>query len=343
MTANCSNDYPDTSVLFSELRADFPRTVLMAVACALVLACLAIFLEELVFLHQVYHGNGVKVRKVATILGLYPVTIVMALMALMAPKISFLLDLFASCYLSVCFFTLVSLIIDTFGNEARMIEHFRGMTIQTSLPPCCCCCCCILRPRLLTEQSLFFFKLCALQVAVIRPVLSIIAAALWFDGIYKQDLTSPASAYLYITTITVISALFSMYGTIVICRATSPFLKSYRIGVKFFSLQLLLITSTIQSLVFNILATHGIPGCIASRGPAVRDNAFNHFALIVETFLLCLLARKGYRMDETILPGPTPREDLPGCDNEFGHAHWREDNYGAIENNTIEIESTKLN
>lgn len=46
------------------------------------------------------------------------------------------------------------------------------------------------------SKKLLFFKLCSLQVAVIRPVLLFIAAVLWTDGRYKRGLVSMTSAHL---------------------------------------------------------------------------------------------------------------------------------------------------
>ncbi|XP_052766561.1 organic solute transporter subunit alpha-like [Mya arenaria] len=311
---NCSNEYPNTDVFYSEISGDYLSLVLLGLGSVLMLVSVGLFVEELIYLQQVYFQDEVKVRKVATILGVFPVTVITAFLAVVVPTSTFLVDLVQTCYLSVCFYTFVTLAIDYFGGDQGLLDHLGATKVRTALPPCCCCLCCILRPRILTRKSLLVFKLMSLQVAVLRPVLLFIAAVLWTDGKYKPGLDSASSTYIYITAVTSISLIFSMYGSGVIYRAVAPCLTNYRITAKFVSIKLLLIVSNIQTLVFSILAANDQPPCLGSRGPIARGSALNHFCLLIEASVLCLLARRGYRMDERELPPP---DKLPGdADND---------------------------
>lgn len=105
---------------------------------------------------------------------------------------------------------------------------------------------------------------------------------LWFFGLSPNSKHSHATfipllqgspGYVVMTTITGASTLFSLYGTIVIVRAATPFLKQYRISMKFASFQLVLVLMNIQNLVFSILARYDLPSCIGSRGPEVRGSS----------------------------------------------------------------------
>lgn len=307
MTTNlsaCSDKFPSTSVFYEAISDDVASIVLLSIACVLAVICIGIFIEELVFLQQVHFGNELKVRKVATILGLYPVTIITSVISLLVPASTLLLDLIASCYLSVCFYTFVTLTIDYFGGEDRMIEIMSDHKVRLSVPPCCCCCCCILKPITLSKRALLVLKLFALQVAVIRPILVFIAAVLWTDGKYQTSMDG-SSSYIYITVITAVSTMFSMYGTVAIVRGCRLHLQQYSLYMKFNSFYLMVVLINIQNLVFGILGSFNIPGCIGSRGSKVRASSMQHAILVMESFLLCLLARKAYRVDDTEIEPPT--------------------------------------
>ncbi|WAR22860.1 OSTA-like protein [Mya arenaria] len=93
-----------------------------------------------------------------------------------------------------------------------------------------------------------------------------------------------------------VSTLLSMYGLVVIFRASRTHLSHFSLVLKFVPLQAMLIFDVIQTLVFNVLANNDIPECVGQLGPRVRGTNFNNLLLVLESFLLCLLARRGYRM-----------------------------------------------
>lgn len=81
-----------------------------------------------------------------------------------------------------------------------------------------------------------------------------------------------STSYLYITIVTVISTLFSLYGTMVIFRASKLHLKQYMLMLKYMSFKILLVLINVQNLVFGILAAFDLPECIGTRGPKVRGS-----------------------------------------------------------------------
>jgi len=91
------------------------------------------------------------------------------------------------------------------------------------------------------------------------------------NDIFQQ--MSLATASLYITVLTTISTLVSMYGSSVIHQAVAPYLLHFRSTVKFTSIQLVLVLSNIQGLVFAILVSNNIPPCTSTRGPLVRSSS----------------------------------------------------------------------
>ncbi|XP_052766564.1 organic solute transporter subunit alpha-like [Mya arenaria] len=300
---NCSNEFPSTEDYYPVLVRSWVSMMLMALACVLTVGSIIIFIESLLYVIRVNKGHSEKVVKVGTILGLHPVTTACAMLALLVPKSSLLVDLVAACYLSVCFYMFVSLVIEVYFG-GNLVKALNGTKVKTAVPPCCCCCCCILKPRILTKRSLLVFRMLSLQVAFVQPVLLFIAAVLWTDGKYDPGHIDPAKATIYITVITTISTMLSIYGSLVVHRAAAPYLASFNCGIKWTCIQLVVILPNIQGLIFSILVANDLPPCENTRGPLVRGASLNHFLLVVEMFLLTLLARRAYRMDERDLPLP---------------------------------------
>ncbi|XP_045159601.2 organic solute transporter subunit alpha-like [Mercenaria mercenaria] len=300
---NCSNALPFTEHFYADISSDVYSIVFLTLVCILAVVCILIFLEEVWYLRRVYSKDEVKLQRRVIMLGLYPVTVTTSLIILLVPRSTVLLDLVASCYLTICFYTFLSLIIDYFGGKYKMMELFEGTKIQLNTPPCCCCCCCVLKPVKMRRTPLRRLRYCSLQVAIIQPLLVFLAAVLWTDGKYDGGMTS-ASSNTYISILETISTLTSVYATMVIYRASRDHLKMYLLWMKFASFYTMFIVSNIQHLVFGILSNFNLPACVGTRGTKVRANALKHTLVVIEAFLLALLARKAYRRDETQIEGP---------------------------------------
>ncbi|XP_045159606.2 organic solute transporter subunit alpha-like [Mercenaria mercenaria] len=292
--SNCSDDFPTTDVFYSEISEDVPIIVFLAVASVLAISSLAIYVEELFFIHKHYQTGDQRAWKITVLLGLYPVVCIMSLISVLVPTSSTLMTLMSACYISFCIYIFIMMTIECYGGPDKMIGTLADDKVILNTPPCCCCLCCILKPITLTRKSLKTFEILAMQVMFVRPIVLFIAAVMWTDGRYNNKI-SVDEPYVYITVVSAISTLLSMYGLIVIFRASRLHLKHYHLALKFVPLQATIILVNLQRLVFSILAERDIPECIGSRGSRVRGENLHNALLVVETFLLCLLARKGYR------------------------------------------------
>ncbi|KAH3695310.1 organic solute transporter subunit alpha-like [Dreissena polymorpha] len=295
LMANCSNDYPSTDVYYADVPSDLVLVIGLCIGSVLMVVCIAIFVEEIVFIRRHYCDNVSTGRKMLVILGLFPVICTTRMVSLFVPTSNVLQNLLSSCYVAVCIYTFVSMTISFYGGSEKMISILSKDKISISTMPCCCCLCCVLKPITMTMTSLRTFELLAMQVMFIRPLLLWIAAELWTDGQYESTLDFKKS-YIYITILSAISTMTSVYGMIVIFRASRLQLSHFSLGFKFVPLQSAIILDVFQSLVFNFLADHDIPGCLNSFGPRLRASNFNNLLLVLESFILCLIARKGYRI-----------------------------------------------
>ncbi|XP_053394243.1 organic solute transporter subunit alpha-like isoform X2 [Mercenaria mercenaria] len=273
----CSDEFPTTDVFYSEISEDVPTIVSLAIASVLAISSIAIYVEELFFIHKHYQTGDQRAWKITVLLGLYPVICIMSLIAVMVPTSFTLMALITACYISFCIYIFIMMTIECYGGPDKMIETLANDKVALATPPCCCFLFCILKPIKLTRKSLKMFEVLAMQVMVVRPVVLFIAAVLWTDGRYNVKV-SVDEPYVYITVVSTISTLLSMYGLIVIFGASRLHLKHYHLTLKFISLQVVIILVELQRLVFSILAERDIPECIGSRGSRVRGESALHIA-----------------------------------------------------------------
>ncbi|XP_052776300.1 organic solute transporter subunit alpha-like [Mya arenaria] len=296
---NCSNEFPTTDIYYDEIGSDTGMLVCLGIAGALTLVCVGIFVEEVSFVrrHYSYQVHGNIANKMIIILALFPVMCITKLIPVFVPTSNVLLALMATCYISVCIYVFVTLTISLYGGGGSMVSTLRTAGDQVSIanPPCCCCLFCCLKPITLSRKSLGVFKLLAMQMMIVRPFLLFIAAVLWTDGKYEEQM-DPREPYVYIAILSTVSTLLSMYGLIVIYRASRTHLSHFSLVLKFVPFQAMMALDGIQMHVFNFLAYKDIPECVGQLGSRVRGTNFNNLLLVLESFLLCLLARRGYRM-----------------------------------------------
>ena len=83
-------------------------------------------------------------------------------------------------------------------------------------------------------------------------------------------LQSPTSVYPYIVLISSVSSMLSLYGIIVMFKASKIHLHHYRLLLKFISLQSMVLLLNLQSFIFSTLGENGIPACVGILGSKVR-------------------------------------------------------------------------
>ncbi|XP_033738289.1 organic solute transporter subunit alpha-like [Pecten maximus] len=297
MDLNCSKDFPTTEVLYQLLSSDV--TVLIFTIIDVVISCIVIglFAEEVWFLFNNCHDSS-KRTKTILLLALYPVVVSASTLCILVPTSTLIGEFVSSIYLSFCVYIFVNLVIDYLGGLNNVLCNYKDRTISFRTGPCCCCCVC-LDSIPITRRTMMVIKGLVLQVAILRPILLFFLAVLWSDGKYslqqQSDFTNPAS---YINLVNAVSTLLSIYGLMVTFRSTRVKLKTYRLTLKFISLQGSLLFMNVQSFITGFLGRAGIPECSNTIGSPIRASRVNHFLLVLEMFLFALLARFAYRTVE---------------------------------------------
>lgn len=294
---SCSQEFPTSAVLYSELGGETGTVVITAIACVLSVLTLANFLEELWFFLK--HYNDKKTRsKVLCLLAVYPIISSNALLSVLIPKATPIAEFLSCLYLSLCILQFIRLVVDYFGGTGAMIQAFEDDTVSFRTPPCCCCCCCISNVKL-TRNKLKLIKTMVMQLCFVRPGILYVLSILHSDGRYHLDQSSdPKQIFLWLRIISAISTMFAIYGLIVTFFAARRKLSIKRFPLKAGALKLTLLVFDIQLTIITALAqTDRIP-CEGSRGSFVRAYSIHNIILVIEVFLISILARFAYRFNE---------------------------------------------
>ncbi|XP_045159597.2 organic solute transporter subunit alpha-like [Mercenaria mercenaria] len=292
----CSEIYPQAPEYYEAM---LQRPIEAGFLCGCILLSLItilVYITEVCSQHYRYKDPG-KRLKVLILLGIYPMTSAMAMFALLVPRTTVLADLLATCYLSLCIYVFICILIQYYGNTEAMIETLNPGKISIRTPPCCCCCCCF--PTLqVTSRSIRFLKTMIMQTAILQPILLFVKAVIWANDHSSIHETGWMSPFLYLNLLTAVSTLFALYGLMILVTASQKILEKHRIKLKFMMLQFVLIFTNLQTAIFGIFIRFKMPPCEHEYGTRVRASFFNHMIITVEMFILALLARIVYRRSE---------------------------------------------
>ncbi|CAC5386318.1 OSTALPHA [Mytilus coruscus] len=289
--SNCSNEFPTTGVLYDELSVG--ALVPALIGCALAFVVIGIYVEEIWFiLHHYPHKT--QRTKFICLLGLYPVVCITSSFAVLIPRATFLCELVAATYLSFCILLFVNMMVSYFGGTKHLLHVMSDENMPFGVPPCCCLVCFNKLP--FNRKHLRIATIMVLQITIIKPVSLFIAAVLWTDNQYTPgDESAPKNGVFYTNLTSIISTVTGIWGIAIIYRSTRSKLPAYRIGIKFISLQLVLIFLNLQFGIISLLARNDIPECAGTRDSLVRGYRLHHTMLVYEAFLVSILARFAYR------------------------------------------------
>nr|XP_022341614.1 organic solute transporter subunit alpha-like [Crassostrea virginica] len=217
---------------------------------------------------------------------------------LLIPRSSLIVELIASILRASSLWVIVKIVIGYFGEESKLMAETSDLTFTLQSPPCCCCCVC-LKGSPLSSGKLRLVKIFCFQYVVNRPLMVFILILLWTDNRYSDtDEMSPSNPGTYFQILSTISLLFAMWGVIALVRAVDSRLSGNRIRAKFLSVQLMTIFSVAQRALLSFLASRDAIGCVGTHGSMVQAYRYHLVLLVLETFLLSLIARYAFRFQE---------------------------------------------
>ncbi|XP_073482539.1 organic solute transporter subunit alpha isoform X1 [Aquarana catesbeiana] len=220
-------------------------------------------------------------------------------LSLWIPRSTGFIETAVGTYFAICFYLILMVIIEGYGGKDAILKKFESTELHINTGPCCCCCLCLPRIKL-TKRKLNLFILGVFQLAFLKPAFNIIGMILTADGVYNVDDNSTRSIAFWMNIILGFCTIIALWPIGILFREAKVHLAEKSMGTKFAVFQTLLILTTLQTSIFNMLGSYGVLPCVPPYSYKARASMMNSHLIIIETFLLTVLARIAYRKKDDV-------------------------------------------
>ncbi|XP_036976730.1 organic solute transporter subunit alpha-like [Acanthopagrus latus] len=267
---------------------------------------LLLYLEQCVFIYK-----KLPTPKKTTLIwtsGAAPVIAVMSCFGMWIPRAVMITDMTSNCYFAVVVYKILVLMIEELGGTNSFLKRFTGETFLISTGPCCCCCRCL--PRVpMSRRLLFWLKVGALQYAILKTVLSVVAVVLWTNGNFDLSDLEITGTAIWINPFIGVLTIISLWPVAIIFMNTNRYLRGLNMVPKYAMYQLVLVLSQLQTSIINILALDGTIACSPPFSSQARGSMLSQQMMIMEMFIICLVNRFLYRRTYDALPSEEQDND----------------------------------
>ncbi|XP_060690598.1 organic solute transporter subunit alpha-like [Hemiscyllium ocellatum] len=267
-----------------------------AALTALTALSLVIYLENTYYLLKKV-SCLIKVKTLVWISAAPIVIGIVSCIGLWVPRAIMFINMMAATYFGVCFYLLLLVIVEAYGGQEAMLERLDSVTIAISTGPCCCCCPCLPRMKM-TRKKFKIFVMGSFQVAFLRPVIYFLGIVLWTNGLYDPDDLSSTSIFLWLNLFLGVSTILGLWPTSILFREAKQYITDVNLKAKFALFQAILILSSLQNSILDILAGAGHVSCSPPYSSKTRAQLMNNQLLIIEMFLVGMLTRVSYRKQD---------------------------------------------
>ncbi|CAK6953811.1 organic solute transporter subunit alpha-like [Scomber scombrus] len=260
---------------------------------------LLLYLEQCVYIYKKLPYS--RKTTIIWINGAAPVIATMSCLGMWIPRAVMFTDMTSNCYFAVVVYKVLVLIIDELGGSNYFLERFSGETFRINTGPCCCCCLCL--PRVpMSRKMLFLLKLGALQYAILKTVLSVLAIVLWTNGNFDLADLEITGAAIWLNPFIGVLTIISLWPVAIVFMNTNSLLRSLNIVPKYAMYQLILVLSQLQTSIINILALDGTIACAPPFSSQARGSMLSQQMMIMEMFIITLVTRFLWRRTYSTLP-----------------------------------------
>ncbi|XP_034033339.1 organic solute transporter subunit alpha-like [Thalassophryne amazonica] len=240
---------------------------------------LLLYLEQCVYIYKKLPYP--KKTIIIWINGAAPVIATMSCFGMWIPRAAMFTDMTSNCYFAVVVYKIMILIIEEFGGTEAFLKRFSGKTFKINTGPCCCCCLCL--PHVpMSRRMLFLMKLGALQYAILKTVLSVLAIILWTNDNFDPSDLSVTGTSIWINPFIGVLTLTSLWAVAILFNNTNSKLRSLKIIPKYAFYQIVLILSQLQTSIINILSLDGTIACSPPLSSQARGSMLSQQLMIME-------------------------------------------------------------
>uniref|UniRef100_A0A6I8NMF9 Organic solute transporter subunit alpha n=1 Tax=Ornithorhynchus anatinus TaxID=9258 RepID=A0A6I8NMF9_ORNAN len=174
---------------------DLKGRYLFATLTLMTLVAYLVFLEEVFYIYRKIPPS--KRSIFIWINASSPVIALTSCLGMWIPRATMFTDFAAGAFFAIVIHKFLLMMIKECGGQKMFLRRFQPGRFKISTGPCCCCCFCLPLPHI-TSGSLFWLKVGTFQLALLQPVLVLLAIVLWTNGTYSLSDLSPRGAAVWL-------------------------------------------------------------------------------------------------------------------------------------------------
>nr|XP_009859757.1 organic solute transporter subunit alpha isoform X2 [Ciona intestinalis] len=272
--------------------------VFLAIPPILLVIMLAIYFEEIHYILLKSNSKDLR-NSLLWILGSYPAVLLVGTVAVFTPRSLVVLSFISEIYLAYAEYKYFYLIITFAGGTKSFVDKTTHIDVGLNNTPCCCLIC---LPKVKNSVSLMMLaKWMIFQNVIMIPFYGVIAMLLKAD--YKLNDSQGTNPALYLAIFYSLSAVVCMYGFNLMFRIAKKIEgmeKLHAIKGKTLCMTLITFVTEYECLIFSVLDYYNVFPCEAPFNFRENYDAFSNYAMILQVFVLGIVARRYYRRKEDI-------------------------------------------
>lgn len=243
------------------------------------------------------YGSVKSIELTVSIIWLAPVYMTTSYFSLFFFRVEPLMELARAAYEAFVLLYFMQLIRELMGEDHQAEALLQSAPLERiyAAPPACCCCIC-LPERRLSLSTFNYLSYGVKQLAVVRPVVTLVMVIMALNQSNFQDgVVAESSGYIYLDTLNMISLFLCLYCLFIIYKGVKKVMPDHSIGTKFAAIKVGLICAIVQKYLTSIVISATDNSDDSGMMPAhVRATAWNNFLLVFEFFALYWLFVKAY-------------------------------------------------
>ncbi|XP_002131316.2 organic solute transporter subunit alpha [Ciona intestinalis] len=267
--------------------------VFLTIPPVLSLVMIALYCEEVYYVFLKSNSKELR-NSLLWILGTYPAVILISTISVFIPRALVYMTFMYTIYVAFAVYKYYYLIIVFAGGTKPFVDKTESHDIRLNNAPCCCLVCIptinnSMRVTTTTKWLIF-------QNVIFTPFYGALGMILKSD--FKLYSTTEVPAAVYLSIFNSLSTLVCMYGfkTIaIIANSIEGMEKMHAIKGKTICMQLTMFVTGFESLIFNVLAQFDLFPCDPPFDFYSNRKAYNNYAVVIQIFLLGVVARHFYR------------------------------------------------
>ncbi|CAI9534009.1 unnamed protein product [Staurois parvus] len=257
---------------------DTVQLCIMGILTILTTISVILYLEEAVYLRKkvkcmVKRRTSLWSSAAPTIISFF------TCLGLWIPRSTGFIDIAVGTYFAVCFYLILMVIIEGYGGKDALVKKLENTEVHLNTGPCCCCCPCLPRFKLTKKGKLQYLIQFSIFLYLVYHITNACTAYV-SSCVFCVLQVSTHSIALWMSISLGFCTVIALWPIGILFREAKVHLAEKNMATKFAVFQTLLILTTLQASIFNILGSSGVLPCVPPYSYRARASSEYPFGLI---------------------------------------------------------------